>query len=435
MATVVLTAPSPPQSRFTFVDGLRGLAALSIVLFHIWWYEPAPYPALESANWIVEEAVIKIRPWVPLPAHWFEGRTESANSLLDDLFLRLRAGVQVLLVISGFVIAYTLRATWVTPGEIFSFVSRRFVRLVPPYWTVIALIILIDLACRLAWKLDSPVEGDLTLFRVSAHMAFLQDIFGHGALSAGMWTICIEMQFYVIAVIGWGLAQHLFRRPQIEQPRPSPAALITVFVPLAFISLFYWRALDSTSAWVIHFFWMFFLGMLTWWTLDGNLPKPVSYSIYAIALLELIFDATWRHQFFHDWIMQTAASGSEESVESWRYENAIALTTALLILISGQRQKLNQWLNWKWLQYVARISYSLYLIHFPVCHVITTWGWRHFDDSPTPGQALAILTASFVASLFAAHLLYRGVEAPSNRWAAKMKQTPQQLIGKSAAIP
>jgi len=26
--------------------GLRGLAALAIVVFHIWWYEPAPYPLL-----------------------------------------------------------------------------------------------------------------------------------------------------------------------------------------------------------------------------------------------------------------------------------------------------------------------------------------------------------------------------------------------------
>lgn len=388
------------------MDGLRGLAALSIVLFHIWWYEPAPYPALESAHWIVDEA-----------------------------FLRIRAGVQVLLVISGFVIAFTLRRTWVTIGEILSFVARRFVRLVPPYWTVIALIILIDAACRSVWKLDSPVEGDLTLIRVSAHMAFLQDVFGHGALSAGMWTICIEMQFYVIAVMGWGLAQHLFRRPAADQPRPSPLGIVAIFAPLAFLSLFYWRSLDSTSAWVIHFFWMFFLGMITWWTLDGILPKAISYTVFVIAILELIFDAPWRQQFYYDWIRPAAAPQIFDPVESWRYENSIALTTALLILIAGQRNKLHQWLNWNWLQYVGRISYSLYLIHFPVCHLITNWGWRHFNDAPTSGQAIGILMTSFVTSFIAAHLLYQWVEAPSNRWSAKLKQTQRDVIGKSAAIP
>src|ERR1041384_6548357 len=85
--------PNPPSSavpgaRFVFVDGLRGLAALGIALYHIWRYEPLPYPSLE---------------FVP--------------PIFDWLLLRTWIGVQFLLVVSGFVIAYTLRNTWVTPRE------------------------------------------------------------------------------------------------------------------------------------------------------------------------------------------------------------------------------------------------------------------------------------------------------------------------------
>lgn len=365
---------APSQSRFVFVDGLRGLAALAIVVFHIWWYEPEPWPALESAHWMVDAA-----------------------------FLRIRGGVQILLVISGFVIAYTLRNTWVTPGEFFSFIGRRLVRLVPPYWVAIGFVILVDIICRGYWDLSSPFDGELSILRISAHLAFLQDVFGLESLGAGMWTICIEMQFYIVAILGWGLAQHVFPRPVPGEPRPSVAGLLAVFAPVAFVSLFYWRQLESTSPWVIHFAWMFFIGMVTWWTLDRTLPVYCFAVIVVIAFIELIFDA------------------------EWRYENGVALATSLSIFTAGRRNRLHQWLNWPWLQYLGRISYSLYLIHFPVCHLLTSAGWKWYANTPTATQASAILLASLIASLIAAHLLYEFVEVPSARLSGKLKKSAERI--------
>ena len=360
-----------PATRFAFVDGLRGFAALAIVIFHIWWYEPDPYPALDQAHWIIDAA-----------------------------FLRVRGGVQVLLVISGFVIAYTLRRTWVTPSEVFSFIGRRLIRLVPTYWVAIASVILVDALCQKWLGLSSPFEGEVTISRVSAHLTFLQDVFGHDPLGAGMWTLCIEMQFYFVAVLGLGLAQRVMPRPLVSEPRPSAAGLLLVFAPVAFISLFHWRTLESTDVWVTHFLWMFFLGMTTWWTLDNTLPRRIFDAILCVALVELYFDA------------------------EWRYENTVALATALSIFAAARREKMGVWLNWPWLQHVGKISYSLYLIHFPVCHLLTTAGWKWYADRPTSLQALAIMVAAFLTSLVAGHVLYVLVEAPSARWAAKTKSKP-----------
>ena len=357
-----------PPARFVFVDGLRGFAALSIVIFHIWWYEPDPFPALDSAHWIVDAA-----------------------------FLRVRGGVQILLVISGFVIAYTMRKTWVTPGEIVSFIGRRAIRLVPAYWVAIASVILVDAVCRNSLGLPSPFEGDLSLARIAAHMVFLQDVSGHDPLGAGMWTLCIEMQFYFVAILSWGLAQHLFPRPVVTEPRPSMLGLLAVFAPVAFVSLFHWRTLSSTDPWVIHFLWMFFLGMVTWWTMDKTVSSKLYAAVIAIAIFNLTIDP------------------------EWRYENTVALSTALAIFTAGHQNRLHVWLNWPWLQYCGRISYSLYLIHFPVCHLITSIGWKYFGNAPTSSQAMAILGLSFVASLVAGHVVYVCVEAPSARWAARTK--------------
>ena len=385
------STPSPTPSRFVFVDGLRGLAALAIVVFHIWWYEPAPYPALESAHWI-----------------------------FDAAFLRIRVGVQILLVISGFVIAYTMRSTWVTWREVLLFISRRLVRLVPTYWVAIGVVILVDITCRNLLKLPSPIDGDVSITRDTAHMAFLQDVFGHEALSAGMWTVCIEVQFYLAAIIGWGMAQRMFARPDSTQPRPSSVGLMVVFAPVAFLCLFHWRAVPETSPWVIHFFWMFFIGMVTWWALDRTIPLSLFAAIMGIGILDLLIDAPLRHQL---WTAMVSGSPSVDvEIESWRYENGVALSTALAIYYAGSRNRLHSWLNWPWLQYLGKISYSLYLIHFSVCHLLTAAAWRLFGDSPTAIQASLILLASFWASLLAAHVLYVLIEAPSGRWSAKMKK-------------
>ena len=77
------------------------------------------------------------------------------------------------------------------------------------------------------------------------------------------------------------------------------------------------------------------------------------------------------------------------------------------------------------LPFLGRISYSLYLIHFPVCHLLVSAGWKFFSHSPTLTQAMFILIGSLVASLLAAHAMYQLVEFPSARWAARMKNTKQ----------
>lgn len=373
-------APSADKAatRFAFVDGLRGVAALSIVLFHAWWYEPEPKTLLESAHWCV-----------------------------DVLFLQTRRGVQILLVVSGFVIAYSLRNTWVTPREMLLFVGRRAVRLAPAYWIAIGLALLVDVLCRGPLKLPSPFQDQPSIPRVLAHLAFLQDVFDFESLSAGLWTVCIEMQFYVVAVLGWALAQRIFAPPLRNQTRPSPSAILAVFAALAAASLAYWGRLESNDHWVTHFLWRFFLGMVTWWTLDRTVPPILFNSIVAIAIAQLVYELGFDPVF--QWRLE------------WPSGNTVSLATALALLVAGRKERLHVWLNWRWLQFIGRISYSLYLVHFPVSHLVFSAGWKWFGQGPTSTQAAAIFVSSIVASLFAAYVLYVLAEAPSVRWAANMK--------------
>src|SRR4051812_24749623 len=92
-----------PGTRFEFVDALRGLAALAVVLPHAAGLFSYPH-----------------RSW------------------LSDVFLQLadygRASVEVFFVVSGFAIAYSLRNAVTDGFSLGRFLLRRAVRLDPPYW-------------------------------------------------------------------------------------------------------------------------------------------------------------------------------------------------------------------------------------------------------------------------------------------------------------
>src|SRR5436190_11512452 len=100
----MLTSPTRPPSRFTYVDALRGLAAFWVAGHHF-------YPGV--SNHYQAPSFFE-----PLPTILFYGG----------------CGVDVFFVLSGFVIAYTVREAQITFGYFGNFMLRRSVRLEAPYW-------------------------------------------------------------------------------------------------------------------------------------------------------------------------------------------------------------------------------------------------------------------------------------------------------------
>ncbi|RYG56101.1 acyltransferase, partial [bacterium] len=101
---------SPKTSRFHFIDALRGLAAASVVLHHLF---------VASVMATVYEAA---SPW-----------------LVRVLFQAGAHGVEIFFVLSGFVIAHSLRNNGLSLGDLGRFIVRRQVRLDPPYWAALVL--------------------------------------------------------------------------------------------------------------------------------------------------------------------------------------------------------------------------------------------------------------------------------------------------------
>lgn len=375
-------APRGFEGRAAFIDALRGVAAFSVACYHITRYGPLPGPA---------------REFIP--------------GLLQIWFDHGWMGVQVFFVISGFVIAYSVRTACVTPAYLANYALRRSIRLDPPYWTTILFVLLLHAILHLHLGFDSPLdvpsklEPALSWQLIASHLMYLQNILGYDNLSAGFWTLCIEVQFYLLYVVGQGIAQRFPFRGRQTPADASPVGLLTVFAPLALMSLFVWNGDYHNDMWIIRFFCMFFLGASAWWALDRRIPAALFW-VYVAAFAGRI-------------LLQSSRAG-------WSDDLTVGLMAAIVAgvatYIAGRQGRLGSWLNVGVLQYLGRISYSLYLIHFPMSHVITTLGSQVSGNSPSPAVATMWLVLALVASLAAAHIMYILVEAPSVRFAARFKR-------------
>src|SRR5262249_46222320 len=151
-------------------------------------------------------------------------------------------------------------------------------------------------------------------------------------------------------------------------------AWLFLFAPLAVLSLFVWNlggeALPwydpSRDHWLSHFFCMFFLGSLAWWVMDGRLPAWLFWGYSALVISRVGYDH-WtamheRHTLAKSVTeIQDAMSLARHIRWDESLELSVALVAGISIYLLGCRGKLTTALDYRVLQYLGRISYSLYL--------------------------------------------------------------------------
>ena len=188
------------------LDGLRGLAALGILVLHVWMYTQANDP--------------------------------THNVLVDRVIGEFRTGVELFFVLSAFLLA----APWVAAsrGErpaphLGRFAIRRATRIVPGY--LVALIGSLLLLHGTGHPRDIGL-GDLPLF-----LLFIPNLVPatRNMLDPPMWTMHVEVSFYLaLPLIGWAITR-LARRWSLSGPLALCAALIGASVA--------WVALSYSAGW------------------------------------------------------------------------------------------------------------------------------------------------------------------------------------------
>jgi peptidoglycan/LPS O-acetylase OafA/YrhL len=337
--------------RITFLDGLRGIAAFFVVAHHM-------------SMAVVDEL------------------NRSADHFVHGLVAYGAVGVDIFFILSGFVIAMTLDRQQVTARYAACFMVRRSLRLDPPYLCTLAIIIAITYASiAIGAQLATP-----TLPQLLAHVFYLQNILGYHDLNPVNWTLCLEIQFYLVLVLCLALLQRAFSEHRTAELLQKRGVQIG-FVALALVSATsHGNYFESP---IPHLFieqwYQFFLGALTYWCRRGYLPQR-----WVVIYIVVVFGIS--------------LSGKPNAGD------LIAAGTALMLLWMNS----NRVLDSAPLQFLGRISYSLYLVHIPIGWAAIAVVGRIFQHE-SPLFAVGVGVFGMVVSLVAAYLMYRIVEAPSVR--------------------
>ncbi|MDQ5919073.1 MAG: hypothetical protein QG660_2188 [Pseudomonadota bacterium] len=341
------------NSRMPLIDALKGLAAQLIVIHHLASYGP------------LAEAMNRLMPAITL---W--------------IFEYGRMAVQVFLVVAGFLAARGLAPNSVpTFGNPLPLVWARYVRLVRPFMMAMLLAIAGAAIARL-WMQNEAIPNPPGLWQFIAHGLLLHGLFDVPSLSVGVWYVAIDFQLYAVFLI------LLWMAGRVESPAGKLFGSVTLVAAMASASLFFFNLNDELDAWGIYFFGSYALGVMGYWAADSKRPRTWLVLLVAVGLAALLVD--------------------------FRLRIALALATALLLGVSRVSGLLGRWPDSAVLGYLGRISYSVFLVHFPVCLIVNAIFERFTDGNDFAAYTAVLLAWS--ASTLAGGIFYRFIESRRQWW-------------------
>lgn len=346
------------KSRLSFPDGLRGIAALWVVFFHM----------AEGHHIEIIKSVLPSVLYTPI-FRW------------GDL------GVAIFFVLSGFVMGLTASKVKFNMTNSIYFISRRLIRIIPPYYFAISVALFLIFIKYKALHLIyiAPTISDLL-----SHAFFLQGLLNTPLINTVYWTLCIEVQFYIV------FACLLYLADQVEAKFNLPNTRNIIIIFFCCLSLLWPFKIISTTLWsggFVGFWYSFLAGVIICW---GWLDKGTTLKL-AIGYCLILFIAGLMYQ-----------SG---------FILVVAITSAVL-LFACLKEKLYSWLSWSWLQFLALISYSLYLLHNPITGASFNITNRLFSTGLI--REVAGMSIALVVCLIISYLSFLLIENSSIKWSHKI---------------
>ncbi|MFG2816498.1 acyltransferase family protein [Streptomyces sp. NPDC048410] len=346
--------PAGDGNRLAALDGLRFLAALSVVFFHFVGQTPG------GMKFVWGRSYEEIFP----DAHAY--------------FAFGRLGVELFFLISGFVIC--MSAWGRTPRDFF---ISRVTRLYPMYWVAIAV------SASVIYLFDTPFghPNPRVLF---ANLTMLQTPLGVDNLDAVYWTLWPELCFYLtFAVVVWkGLT---YQRVVIFCGLWTVAAVLAPAADMPLLSLL----VNPTSA-------PFFIGGMAFYLMYRFRPTPLLWGIVGMSWLLA--------QHF-----TLAPHGGRNNWETWAPWRGwlILVTTVFFLLIAAIALGWTRWIRGRWLTVGGTLTFPLYLLH----DVIGMSVAHHYGDRVDPRVLVVVTVAGLVVLAYVVQrFVERPIALAARRW-------------------
>ncbi|MFJ3204972.1 acyltransferase family protein [Streptomyces sp. NPDC086989] len=339
---------APRRPRLYVLDGLRLIAALSVVSFH--WAGVNIHPEVWGQ-----------KPQVLMPdTHRFASYGWM--------------GVQLFFLISGFVICMSCWGR--SPRDYF---TSRVVRLYPAYW---AGIVITTLVVNFAATVRAS-RRPMSISDVLTNLTMLERPLGVTEADGVYWTLWIELRFYllfaVVAVMGLTYRRVLafcgiWAILAVITPGVDSKLMDTVFMPQ-----------DAPY---------FIAGV-------------AMYLIYRFGVNPMLLGVVAFSWLIAQNRLHITVGGYEYEVHhtlSWPVMAFIS-AAAFLVMLAVSMGAFN-WMRWKWLTVAGALTYPVYLLHQELGWAMIRWGRDH-GIAPFPLLAMCL---AVILSL--AWLVHRFVERP-----------------------
>lgn len=358
-------SPSPLRPRYESLDIWRGVACLLVLLNHATFTTPGSdmYASLGATG----------RLW-------------------SDIAARLWCGVPIFFVISGYCIAATADSQRRRGRPAMEYFIRRFRRIFPPYWVVLAGTVVtftvVDVLLwphsmtgtgdylRPWWYSPSQWFGNVTLTELWRYHGFGTSkamLLGHA------WTLCYEEQFYI--VVGLLL---------LATPRWFFTGLSAVTLAVLAARFFDYGGLATDG-----FFWdgawlLFFPGVAVYYVLNYHERLRLTGVVLLVAVAA--------------WCARTPSVLLELAKNQQQELFVASLFAAALLVLRDRDEALVTSSRLRPLLRCGLMCYSLYLVHLPIALLlrgvmgaahVPAWVWNPAVTVPVCSAICIAVAALF----------------------------------------
>lgn len=331
-------------------------------------------------------------------------------------------GVTVFFFLSGYLITTLLRQELEANGRISirQFYLRRVFRILPPFYLVLATATLLAVLGVWDWDLEPAAIASQALHYSNIYAIDHGVAIGVAPGTEVLWSLAVEEHFYLVfpvvflVLVKLGLSR---RRIAVVLTTLCMASLAwSIALVDSGVSMF--RTYTATDVRFASILWGCVLALAQNPALDMGLSGAQSRRRWTRRLLPAGLSV----------LLLCFVVRDEAFRETLRYTlQGIALMPVFVVAVRWPRTLLFRPLNLRWVAFVGKLSYSLYLVHFTVIYFVE----EHIRAVPAIGRdALAL-----AISLAIAGLIYRFVEQPFARLRKRLSPTRASIPAAATAAP
>lgn len=363
------------QERIPVIDLLRGLSCLGVLLYHVrvdlWigWWRIQNHPEEYST-------FAKAMAWLSIPSPF------------------LGYAILLFFLISGFCIHYPNTSPYAKPCWK-TYLVRRFWRIYPPYIVAVVFTAIISFCCfhffgDKTWDIERVLRvATLTQNYPPSNGQFLSN--------PSLWTIPLEIEFYLL----YPFAFYLYVKSKTRV--------------LAFVAV-------GLSAWSVYLHdlgitWLSFTSLLLWpsWLLGawvanlfakGKLSSFKSRYLVSALVISLAVSLGSRLENSAQWFQYMAWT-------SFYFFFFIVCLSHSKLFHGKILSPISIGLSW-----LGKISFSLYLIHFPLFKLL---GYIHLEIFKSKPENFLVTILYVIPVIFFSWVFYLTIERPIHQWSKQGK--------------